>query len=74
MLRREVLVDDVKQLQFLNDILLDPHNFSKIDKEGSESIGVRGEDLGHVALLSNLVEIIPVEVMEFVHEVIHFGH
>ena len=81
-MRREVLVDNVKQLQLLDDIILNPHSFAKVDeKERPEGIDVGGEDMSHVTLLGYLVEVVPIKVMEFIHEVNavlnqvkHLGH
>ena len=72
----------MKQLQLLDDIILNPHSFAKVnEKERPKGIDVGGKDVSHVTLLGYLVEIVPIKVVEFVHEVDavlnqvkHLGH
>ena len=58
------------------------YSFMAIDKkECPEGIDVGGKEVSHVALLGHLAAVVPIKIMEFVHEIDavlnqikHLGH
>ena len=69
-LGREVLVDDMKHLQFPDDITLNAHRLSEVnEEERPKGVDVCGEDVSDPCLLGHLVEVIPIEVVKLVHKV-----
>ena len=60
----------MEHLKLLDDIVLHSHGLPQVDQEERpEGIDVCCEDVSYASFLCHLIEVLPVEIVELVHEI-----